>query len=128
LIYAEIIDDQMSGVFAPTDSVSVVNMQNRLETITLDSGSIIKLNDRLRPRYMTTLQADTGVAIGFVKAVPICYTIPGGNVKILSRINNALAKGQFNLNDYNFETDRIIVETTTDTDQTGWILYPTTRQ
>lgn len=128
LIYADIIDDQMSGVFAPSESVSVVNMQNRLETITLDSGSTITLNDRLQPRYMTTLQADTGVAIGFIKAVPICYTIPGGSVKILSRINNALATGQFNLNNYNFDTDRVIVESTTDSDQTGWVLYPTTRQ
>jgi hypothetical protein len=118
----------MNGNFAPGESVSVVNMQGRLETITLDSGSTITLNERLRPRYMTTLQEDTGVAIGFIKAVPICYTIPGGSVKILSRINNALATGQFNLRDYNFDTDRVIVETTTDTDQTGWILYPTTRQ
>jgi hypothetical protein len=128
LIYAEIVDDQMSGTFAPTDSVSVVNMQNRLETITLDSGSTIQLNERLRPRYMTTLQADTGVALGFIKAVPICYTIPGGSVKILSRINNAIATGQFDLKNYNFDTDRVIVETTMDTDQTGWVLYPTTRQ
>jgi len=128
LIYADVVDNQMNGNFAPSDSVSVVNMQGRLETITLDSGSTITLNERLRPRYMTTLQEDTGVAIGFIKAVPICYTIPGGSVKILSRINNALATGQFNLRDYNFDTDRVIVETTTDTDQTGWILYPTTRQ
>ena len=128
LVYAEIIDDQMSGNFAPTESVSVVNMQNRLETITLDDQSVITLNERLQPRYMTTLQEDTGVAIGFIKAVPLCYTIPGGSVKILSRINNALATGQFNLNNYNFDTDRVIVETTTDSDQAGWILYPTTRQ
>jgi hypothetical protein len=128
LIYADIVDNQMSGVFAPTDSVSVVNMQGRLEAITLNDQSTIMVNERLRPRYMTTLQADTGVAIGFIKAVPICYTIPGGSVKILSRINNSLATGQFDLQNYNFDTDRVIVETTTDTDQAGWILYPTTRQ
>ena len=128
LIYAEIVDDQMSGPLAPSESVSVVNMQYRLETITLNNQTEITLNDRLQPRYMTTLQADTGVAIGFIKAVPICYTIPGGSVKILSRINNAISTGQFSFNNYNFDTDRILIETTTDTDQTGWILYPTTRQ
>ena len=128
LIYAEIVDDQMSGAVAPSESVSVVNMQHRLETITLADQTEITLNDRLQPRYMTTLQADTGVAIGFIKAVPICYTIPGGSVKILSRINNAISTGQFSFNNYNFDTDRILIETTTDTNQTGWILYPTARQ
>ena len=128
LIYAEIVDDQMSGVVAPSESVSIVNMQHRLETITLADQTEIALNDRLQPRYMTTLQADTGVAIGFIKAVPICYTIPGGSVKILSRINNAISTGQFSFNNYNFDTDRILIETTTDTNQTGWILYPTARQ
>jgi hypothetical protein len=128
LIYVDIVDDQMNGVFAPTNSSSVVNMQGSLETIVLNDSATISLNERLQPRYMTTLQQDTGVAIGFVKAVPICYTIPGGSVKILSRINNAIAIGQFSFNDYNFETDRIIIESTTDSNSTEWLLYPTARQ
>ena len=128
LIYVDIVDDQMNGVFAPTNSSSVVNMQGSLESIVLSNSATISLNERLQPRYMTTLQQDTGVAIGFVKAVPICYTIPGGSVKILSRINNAIAIGQFSFNDYNFETDRIIIESTTDSNSTEWLLYPTARQ
>jgi hypothetical protein len=128
LIYAEIVDDQMSGVLAPSNSVSLVNMQHSLETITLANQTEITVNDKLQPKYMTTLQSDTGVAIGFIKAVPICYTIPGGSVKILSRINNAISTGQFSFNNYNFDTDRLIIESTTDANQTGWILYPTARQ
>jgi Ubiquitin-activating enzyme E1 FCCH domain/Putative Ig domain len=128
LIYAEIVDDQMDGAIAPSESVSVVNMQYRLETIKLSNQTEITLNSRLQPRYMTTLQADTGIAIGFIKAVPICYTIPGGSVKILSRITNAISTGQFNFSDYNFDTDRILIETTTDANQEGWVLYPTARQ
>lgn len=127
LVYVDIIDNQMSGVYSPAYSNSVVNMQTALEEITLDSG-IIQVNDRLQPKYMTTLQSDTGVAIGFVKAVILCYTIPGGSTKVLSRIANALSTGEFDFKQYHFDTDRIVVETVKDTEQTGWILNPTERR
>ena len=119
LIYAEIIDDQMVGSSYPANSVSVGNMQLQLESIQLLSG-IISVDEYLRPKYMTTIQPLTGVPIGFIKAVPICYTIPGAAIKILSRIN---ASG-FDLKQFNFDTDRLIIETTEDTGQTGWVVYP----
>ena len=128
LIYVEIVDNQMNGNYSSTGSVSVGNMQYQLETISLSNQTIISVNDRLQPRFMTTLHSDTGIPIGFIKAVPICYTIPGGSVKILSRIYNAISIGKFNFNQYNFDTDRIIIETNSDTEQTGWVLYPTARQ
>jgi hypothetical protein len=125
IIYVDIIDDQMIG--SDYVGVSVENMQNQLEAITID-GNTIMVDERLQPKYMTTLDADTGVPLGFIKAVPICYTIPGGALKILSRINNAINTGQFNFNNYNFDTDRIVVETVKGTEQTGWLAYPTERR
>jgi hypothetical protein len=125
IIYVDIIDDQMIG--SDYVGVSVENMQNQLEAIVID-GNTIMVDERLQPKYMTTLDADTGVPLGFIKAVPICYTIPGGALKILSRINNAINTGQFNFNNYNFDTDRIVVETVKGTEQTGWLAYPTERR
>lgn len=127
IVYVDIVDKDMNGTTSPSYSASVANMQNALRAITIDS-EIIEVNDRLQPKYMTTLQSDTGVAIGFVKAVALCYTIPGGATKVLSRIANALATGQFDFKEYHFDTDRIIVETVKDTEQTGWILNPTERR
>jgi hypothetical protein len=77
---------------------------------------------------MTTLNSDTGVPLGFVKAMPICYTIPGGSTKILSRLANALSTGAWDFKQIHFDTDRIVVETTQETGQTGWLLYPTDRR
>jgi hypothetical protein len=128
IIYVEIIDDQMIDKTSPAYAVSVQNMQTSLETIDLGSSEFVEVNERLQPRYMTTLQDDTGVAIGFIKAVPICYTIPGGAIKILSRIKNALDLKQFDFKSYHFDTDRIIIETVKDTQETGWLLYPTERR
>ena len=125
IIYVDIIDDQMMG--SDRVGVSVDNMRSQLESIVID-GDTILVDERLQPKYMTTLDVDTGIPLGFVKAVPICYTIPGGALKILSRINNAIKTGQFNFNNYNFDTDRIVVETVKETEQTGWLAYPTERQ
>lgn len=125
IIYIDIIDDQMIGIEGVENSV--VNMQNQLEAIQIDSDTIL-VDERLQPKYMTTLNADTGVPLGFIKAVPLCYTIPGGAIKILSRINNAITTGAFTFNQFDFDTDRIIVETVKDTEQTGWLAYPTDRR
>lgn len=128
LVYVEIVDDQMSNKLSPADAVSVGNMQLALESIELTPSTIVSVNERLQPKYMSTLQKDTGTAIGFIKAVPLCYTVPGGSVKILSRIKNALDTGAFDFKDYNFDTDRIIIEAEADTGNSGWLFYPTGRQ
>lgn len=127
IIYVEIVDDQMLNSTSPSYAVSVGNMRAQLESITIDD-SVITVNDRLQPKYMTTLDPDTGVPLGFIKAVPICYTIPGGSTKILSRLKNAISTGQFDFKNYHFDTDRIIVETVKDTGLTNWVMYPTERR
>ena len=129
IIYADIIDNQMIGdtYTSANVSVSVGNMQDQLESIEI-SGDTIMVDERLQPRYMTTLDSETGVPLGFVKAVPICYTVPGGAIKILSRINNAISTGQFNFNQYDFDTDRIIIESVKDIERTSWLAYPTERR
>lgn len=103
-------------------------MRTQLENINLGNQEFISIDERLMPKYMTTLQDDTGTPIGFIKAVPLCYTIPGGSVKILSRIKNALNTGRFDFKDYNFDTDRIIIETDKNSGLTNWLLYPTERR
>jgi len=125
IIYVDIIDDQMIGTAGVENSV--INMQSQLEAIEIDSNTIL-VDERLQPKYMTTLNADTGVPLGFIKAVPLCYTIPGGAIKILSRINNAINTGAFTFNQFDFDTDRIVIETVKDTEQTGWLAYPTNRR
>lgn len=126
LIYVEIIDDTMNGAFSPNDASSVNNMQKQLTSIVLTDQSTILINEQLQPRYMTTVNTNTGVEIGFIKAVPLCFTVPNGSSKILEKINNAISNKLFNFNQFNFDTDRIIIEKPYST-QSDWILYPTTQ-
>ena len=124
LIYADVVDNQMLSNYSPADATSLATMQNQLETIELDNSTTISVDEYLRPRYMTTIQADTGIPLGFIKAVPICYALPGNSAKILSRIKSS----GFDYKQFDFDTDRIIVETPLEADQNGWLFYPTTQQ
>lgn len=123
LIYVDIIDDQMQSSYSPSYAVSVGNMQTQLESIQLDPSTTISVNERYQPKYMTTLQSN-GVPVGFIKAVPICYVTPGNSAKFLSRIRSS----EFDFKQLDFDTDRIVVETTQETGQTNWLMYPTARK
>lgn len=123
LIYVDIIDNQMLGTYSPPLAVSVGNMQNTLESIVIDPDTPISVDERLQPRYMSTLQSN-GIPLGFIKAVPLCYVLPGNSAKFLSRIS---ASG-FDLKLISFETDRIIIETPLESTENGWVFYPTARQ
>jgi hypothetical protein len=120
LVYIDIIDNQMSGNTAPADSISVSNMQHQIESIALDNGSAIMVDDRLWPRWMTTLDENTGVPIGFIKAVVICYALPGYGEKIISRIKTS----GFDFKNLDFDTDRLIIDYPFDTTSTSWLSYP----
>jgi len=128
IIYVDIIDNQMIGnIASPLYATSVENMRYAIESIQITPNSIISVDERLYPKYMTTVQQDTGVPLGFIKAVPLCYTIPGGSIKILSRIKNALDTNAFDFKQYHFDTDRIIIENVKDTEKPGWLMNPTDR-
>lgn len=124
LVYVDIIDNQMKNSSTPIYSDSVGNMQIRLQTIMLDSTTYISVDEQLRPKYMRTEQLDTGIPVGFIKAVPLCYVKPGSSDKILSRIKTS----GFDFKEYDFDTDRIIVETPLEENENGWLFYPTDRQ
>lgn len=123
LVYVEIIDNQMLENTTPTNAISIENMQTQLESIMVDSTTTISINYNLQPRYMTTLQP-SGIPLGYIKAVPICYALPGNSAKILSRIRSS----GFDFEQFNFEVDRIIIETPLETTENGWIFFNPNRQ
>lgn len=78
---------------------SVDNMRSRLTSQTQTTNS-------LNPRFTKTVQTGEFVESGYVKFVPLCFTLPGKSKTILRKITNSGFK--FNLLD--FEIDRIYVE------------------
>jgi hypothetical protein len=132
IVYVEIIDDRMVGTtgassftYTVNDQVysyypeSVDDLQIQLESIEITPGVPISVDDRLQPKYMTTAQADTGIPLGFVKAIPLCYTTPGNSTKVLSRIKSS----GFDFKQFDFDTDRIVIENVGA--PPDWVYFPT---
>ena len=123
LVYVEIIDNQVIGNSSPEYAISLNNMQSRLENIETAPSTLIKVDEKLRPKFMSTIQEGSGSPLGFIKYVPICYTTPGNSSKIISRLNSI----SFNFNEFDFDTDRIIIENPKEPNENGWLYYPTGR-
>lgn len=64
-------------------------------------------DSNFQPLWMNSSQDGTGNPVGFVKAIPLCYTLPGKSQKILELIK----KDQFDFTKLNFKIDRILIET-----------------
>lgn len=60
------------------------------------------------PLWMRTAQGNEIEFIGFTKAIPLCYCLPGKSKFIYTALKNA----QINFNSFNFDIDRLIIDST----------------
>jgi len=78
---------------------SIKNMRNRIKV----------LGDRDRdflPLWMRSIQGQTTQESGFVKALVLCYTVPGKSANVLARINAA----EFDFKTIDFTADRYLID------------------
>jgi hypothetical protein len=134
VVYVDIIDNQMIANRSPNTMqfyinkniasyqiASINNWQNALESIPI-LGRTIMVDEYLRPRFMRTIQQTTGAPLGFIKAVPICYTKPGEGATVVKKIN--ISGFDFKLID--FEVDRLIITNTIDSTVDKYLKFPIT--
>ena len=133
IVYVDLIDSQLNMMGKSPDNISflinqglvnlysnsVENWQNSLQTIPI-YGRTIKVDEFLRPRFMRTVQQSTGAPLGFIKAMPICYALPGEGYKIKRKIE--LSGFDFKMID--FEVDRLIVDQTFDYGGDKYLKFP----
>lgn len=104
VIYVELIDDLGNGIDQMKDY--------------LDSN--FTTDEFTMPNWMRSVQSSFGAPIGFVKAIPLCYCLPGTSDTILKRIN--LSNFDFKLLD--FTADRLLISSTTDYPETKYLMFP----
>lgn len=132
LVYVDVIDQSEPAKQFTTRSIGVsidgVNAQVYPNTVdnwryALEStpirGNAVQVDETLRPRFMNSIQAN-GAPLGFIKAVPLCYALPGKGSRIVEDIK--LTGFDFKLLD--FEVDRIIVEQTQDQSTAKYLKFP----
>ncbi len=78
---------------------SVTNWQYRLKQVGITEREYL-------PLYMRSIQTGQKKELGFVKAVPLCYTLPGQSATILLNIKNS----GFQFNQLNYDIDRYIID------------------
>ena len=71
------------------------------------------------PLWMRTSQPGEIKTLGYVKAIPLCYVKPGYSTQIL----NALKNAQVKFNQFDFDIDRYIIDTTEGVSNEQYILF-----
>ena len=72
------------------------------------------------PLWMRTAQSGQTQVLGYVTAVPLCYCQPGTSAKILAALKN----NGFDFKNIDFEIDRYIIDSTTDSGVEQYIMFP----
>ena len=100
---------------------SVTNMQQRLrEIIPSGDSTLININEDFLPQWMSSTQETTGTALGYTKAVPICYTKPGFGAEILENIQDS----GFDFKNIEFEVDRLTIDSVEAETGDKYIAFP----
>jgi hypothetical protein len=128
IVYVDVVDDmvnskgisagmsiQNNGTYFPG---SIDNMRKQLESIQLQNGEKIKVNEYNEPKFMRTPQAGDYAPPKYIRAIPLCYALPGQGDKIISRIKLS----GFDFKTINFEVDRLIVQESADKSTAKYLL------
>lgn len=129
VVYLDIIDGLVNSAgISVSESIenngisyfpaSIENMRKQLKSIQLQNGEEIKVNEYNEPKFMRTPQAGDYKPPYYIRAVPVCYALPGQGDKIISRIKLS----GFDFKKLNFEVDRLIVQETADSATAKYLL------
>jgi hypothetical protein len=98
---------------------SITDMRISLESIILPNNSLIGVDQHNLPTFMNTAQGSGYSPIGYIRVVPICYTLPGQGIKIVDRIKNS----GFQFNKIDFEIDRLVVGNGPNNDSYKYLVF-----
>ena len=124
-VYVEIVDplDNVTGssnvLGVTVYPNSILNMRTALESIEVND-KLINTDELQLPRWMRTFQSNTGLPIGYIPVVILCYALPGSGDKIVDKINDA----EFKFNQIDFEIDRLVVNDNTSTNKVEYLIFP----
>ena len=91
---------------------NITNMRNNIRAIGETEINFL-------PLWMRTSQPGQIETLGYVKAVPLCYVKPGFGTQIVNALKNADIK----FNQFDFDIDRYVIDTTTGVSEEQYILF-----
>lgn len=130
VVYVDVVDDMtnVNGTSLPTSVIindnvyypgSIQNMRNQLKLIVLADNTPISINEYSRPKYMLTAQTAGNNFASYIRAIPLCYALPGQGARVVSRIKIS----GFDFKQLDFEIDRLIVESSIDNPTPRYLMF-----
>jgi hypothetical protein len=124
VVYVELTDNMIND-YGQTVSESVEYNNTTLYPNSIDNmrgalESIADADEYLLPKFMRTVQDSSGIPLGRILCMPLCYCLPGNSQTIIRRIE---AYG-IDFKTINFDIDRLIVLNTLDNSVAKYLLFP----
>ena len=91
---------------------NISNMRENLKQVGVTENAFL-------PLWMRTAQPGSVAPPGYTPAIPLCFCKPGRSKDILLRIQNS----QFKFNQFNFDVDRYIIDSTTGNSNESYIVF-----
>ena len=124
VVYVELFDNLVNQngvpIGASVEFENTTSYPNSINNMRAALESVGQTDEYLWPKFMRTVQGDTGMPLGRILCMPICFCIPGKSTTVINRINNS----GFDFKMINFDVDRIIVLNTSDNNTTKYLLFP----
>ena len=128
-MHVDIIDVLKNGN-GPTGAVNIkgnvvylnniLNMRNQLESILIE-GNTIKTDEYQLPKFMRTIQPNTGDPLGYVLVAPLCYMMPGKGAEVVEKIGIS----GFDFKNIDFTIDRLILQDNLTLAGAKYLMFPT---
>lgn len=99
---------------------SIDNIRRNLETIILDDGRTIGIDNTQFPKFMKKTYSSGFEVISYIKYVPLCYALPGKGPSIVNKIKFS----NFDFSLINFEIDRLIIQSNLSSTSTKYMWIP----
>ena len=124
VVYVEMVDDLVNADGVPINPVvsynNTVIYPNSIDGMRGALESLSATDEYLLPKFMRTIQDNTGIPLGRILCIPLCYCLPGYSESIIRKIE---ASGMdFKL--MNFDLDRITILNTLDNTSAKYLLFP----
>jgi hypothetical protein len=124
VVYVELFDNLVNQdgvpIGASVEFENTISYPNSINNMRVALESVGQTDEYLWPKFMRTVQGDTGMPLGRILCMPICFCLPGNSATIINRINNS----GFNFKMINFDVDRITVLNISDNNTTKYLLFP----
>jgi len=108
-----------------SNAISVSNNSSNKRYISSTSNmrknlaAVGETENEFLPLWMRTPQTSSTQPLGYVKAVPICYCQPGTSAAILAALKNS----DFDFKNIDFEIDRYVIDSTTESGTEQYVLF-----